>query len=182
MAGAMARDLGVRRPPVPVVLVAIVLIALGETSGAMIGKFRAPLAAYASGRITANARAHGLIGTPEYDDEVRKRAIFSAESGLSFLHTHAEGMGLVVLFVSTVAASVITSRRVRDLVHVLIGVGGLFPLGYLVYAVGVLELGRDAGIDLAEQWILTPLGSSMIAAVVVVAAVLVLSLRRERST
>jgi len=34
------------------------------------------------------------------------------------------------------------------------------------YGAAVLELGRDAGIDLAERWILTPLGISAIAGLV----------------
>ena len=40
--------------------------------------------------------------------------------------------------------------------------GALFPLGYLVYAAAVLEAGRDAGTELAERWVLTPLGSAAI--------------------
>jgi hypothetical protein len=32
-----------------------------------------------------------------------------------------------------------------------------------VYGAAVLEIGRDAGIDLAERWILAPLGVSAIA-------------------
>jgi hypothetical protein len=176
---APPRRIVVRRPPAAVVLLAVVLIALGETSGAVIGTFRAPVAAYASARIAANASAHGLSGSAEYDDEIRARAIFSAEAGLSFLHTHAEGLGLIVLFVSTIVATAVGSRRIRGVLHGLVAVGGLFPLGYLVYAAGVLELGRDAGIELAERWILTPLGSATIVALVVLAASLVAARSRR---
>ena len=58
-----------------------------------------------------------------------------------------------------------------------LGAGGLFPLGYLVYGAAVLELGRDAGIELAERWILTPLGVSAIAGL----AGLWLALARRRA-
>jgi hypothetical protein len=37
----------------------------------------------------------GLTGAAEYDDEVRARTVFAAEAGLSFFHTHAEGLGVV---------------------------------------------------------------------------------------
>jgi hypothetical protein len=51
-------------------------------------------------------------------------------------------------------------------------VGGLFPCGYLVYALAVLEAGRDTGIELAEAWVLTPLGGGMIVGLIVLAVVL----------
>src|SRR5436309_398898 len=54
----------------------------------------------------------------------------------------------------------------RAALYLRLTLGGLFPLGYLVYGAAVLELGRDAGIDLAERWILTPLGISAIAGLV----------------
>ena len=54
---------------------------------------------WAAARVAANAAAHGVSGSAEYDDEVRARAVYSAEAGLSFFHTHAEGLGLILFFV-----------------------------------------------------------------------------------
>ena len=118
---------------------------------------------YAAARVKVNPEAHGLSGAAEYDDEVRGRAVYSAEAGLSFFHTHAEGLGLILFFTSTLVASVVIDRRVRAALYVLLTAGSLFPLGYLVYGAAVLELGREAGIELAEAWILMPLGSAAIA-------------------
>ena len=53
-------------------------------------------------------------------------------------------------------------RRARAALYLLLTAGALFPLGYLAYALAVLELGRDAGIELAERWVLTPLGVAAI--------------------
>ena len=117
---------------------------------------------YAAARVKANPVAHGLSGTAEYDDEVRGRAVYSAEAGLSFFHTHAEGLGLVLFFASTLVASVVTGRRVRGALYALLTMGSLFPLGYLVNAAAVLELGRESGIEAAERWVLMPLGSAAI--------------------
>jgi hypothetical protein len=61
---------------------------------------------------------------------------------------------------------------VRALLYVLLSAGAVFPLGYLVYAAAVLELGRDDGVALAETWVLTPLGVAMIAGVLGVALAL----------
>src|SRR2546428_7860729 len=79
-----------RRPPLAVVLVAVVVIALGETGGAAMSRLKPQIERYATARVAANPQTHGLSGSAEYDDEVRDRAVFAVEAGLSFFHTHAE--------------------------------------------------------------------------------------------
>ncbi len=168
-----------QRPPLVVVLVSVVILALGETGGAALSQLRPAIERHAAARIEANREAHGLTGSAEYDDEVRERATYTAEAGLSFFHTHAEGMGLVLFFASTLVASVVPWRAVRGLLHVLLTLGALFPLGYLAYGLAVLELGRDGGVDLAERWVLTPLGLSAMAGLAGLALVLA---RRARES
>jgi len=163
------------------VLLAVVLIALGETSGAVMSQLRGPVQRYARARVAVNPAAHGLAGSAEYDAEVTAGAVFATEAGLSFFHTHAEGLGLIVLFVTTVTATALPWRAVRGAVHTLVGLGGLFPLGYLVYSLAVLERGRDAGIELAERWVLTPLGGAALTGLAILAAALVLVARSSRS-
>ncbi len=157
-----------RRPPLAVVLVAIVMLALGETAGAAMSRLKPQIQRYAVARVAANAAAHGLSGSTEYDDEVRDRAIFTAEAGLSFFHLHGEGVGLVLFFASTLVAALVPKRRARAMLYLLLTLGGLFPLGYLAYGAAALELGRDAGTEFAERWILTPLGIAAITGLVVV--------------
>jgi hypothetical protein len=159
------------------VFVAVLMIALGETAGAVMSQLRPQTERYARARVTANAAAHGLVGAAEYDDEVRARAVFTAEAGLSFLHTHAEGLGPVILLSATIAATAVPGRRLRALLYALFTLGALFPLGYLVYALAALEAGREAGVALAEQYVLTPLGSSVMLALLG----LVMALGRRRS-
>jgi hypothetical protein len=152
----------VRRPPLGVVLVAIVMLALGETAGAAMSRLKPEIQRYAAARVAANPSAHSFSGSAEYDDEVRDRAIFTAEAGLSFFHLHGEGVGLVLFFASALVAVTVPGPRVKAALYLLLTLGGLFPLGYLAYGAAVLELGRDAGIELAERWMLTPLGVSAI--------------------
>ena len=156
----------VGRPPLVVVLVAILVIALGELGGAVLSQLRPATARWAAARIAANPSVHGLTGSAEYDDTIRERTVFATEAGLSFFHTHAEGTGLVLFFAATLVASVVRRRAARAALYTLLTVGALFPLGYLVYAVAVLQLGRDSGIELAETWVLTPLGSAAIVGLV----------------
>jgi hypothetical protein len=162
------------RPPLPVVFVAVLVITLGELGGALLSQLRPAAARVATARIAANPQAHGLSGSAEYDDAVRERALFTAEAGLSFFHVHAEGMGLVLFFAGTLVASVVRARVLRGVLHALLTAGALFPLGYLAYAVAVVELGRDDGVALAETWVLTPLGAAAIVGLIGLAVALAL--------
>ena len=131
-----------------------------------------PASAVKTARIAANAPAHGLTGSAEYDDAVRERAVFTAEAGLAFFHLHAEGMGLVLFFASTLVAGLVRSRVARRALYTLLTAGALFPLGYLGYALAVVELGRDDGVAFAETWILSQLGTAAIAGLIGLAAAL----------
>jgi hypothetical protein len=162
----------VNRPPLVVVLVAVLVIALGELGGAVLSQLRPAAARWAAARVAANPQAHGLTGSAEYDETVQEQAVFSTEAGLSFFHTHAEGTGLVLFFAATLVASVVRRRAARAALYALLTVGALFPLGYLVYALAVVQLGRDAGIELAERFVLTPLGTAAIVGLLGLAAAL----------
>ena len=169
-----------RRPPLVLILVATLMIALGETAGALMSPLRSATERYALARVAANAAAHGLTGSAEYDDEVRTRAVFAAESGISFFHTHAEGLAPVVLLAGTLVASLVPRRGARALLYALLTVGALFPLGFVVYALAVLETGRDAGAALAERYVLTPLGSAAILGLLGLVLVLARRSRADR--
>jgi len=170
-----------RRPPLVVVFVALLVIALGETAGALMSQWRPQIVPYAQARVAANPQAHGLAGSAEYDSEVTARAVYFAEAGLSFFHTHAQGLGPLVIFASTVAAAAVPWRRARGALYGLFSIGALFPLGYLAYSLAVLERGREAGIDIAERWVLAPLGSAAIVALVALAALMAAGRRRGRT-
>ena len=170
-----------RRPPLGVIFVAVFVIALGETGGALMSLLRPQIERYARARVAANPQAHGLSGSAEYDDEVTARAVYVTEAGLSFFHTHAEGLGVLVIFASTVAATVVPWRRVRGGLHACFTVGGLFPLGYLVYSLAALERGREAGVEMAERYVLTPLGGLVIVGLLALAALMLGGRQRSRS-
>src|SRR5256712_11923616 len=103
----------VRRPPLAVVLVALVMLALGETAGAAMSRLKPEIQRYAAARIAANAAAHGFSGSAEYDDEVRDRVIFTAAAGLSFFHPRGEGGGPVLILAAPLVAAIVPGRRRR---------------------------------------------------------------------
>ena len=159
-------------------LVALVVMALGQTAGALMSQARAEAARYARARVVANAAAHGLVGAREYDDTVTGRAVFASEAGLSFLHLHAEGLGPLILLAGTLVATLVPRRRVRGVLYTLFVLGACFPLGWLVYMTAVLEIGHDAGVALAERYVLAPLGTATLLGLLGLAAFL----RRPRTT
>jgi hypothetical protein len=161
-------------------VIAVALMAMSATTGAAISQLRPQIERYARARIAVNAAAHGLAGSAEYDADVIARTVFAAEAGLSFLHTHAGGVGPVVLVAGSLVASLLPWRWPRALLQGLLGVGALFPLGYLVYSPAVLEAGRDAGVELAEGYVLTPLGSALIAGLVGLVVALLPGRQRAR--
>ena len=160
------------RPPLVVVFVAVLMLALGASAGAVMGGLRQETQRYARARIATNAAAHGFTGSAEYDDEVVTRAVFAAEAGLSFFHTHAQGLSPIVLLAGTLVATCVPRRRWRGALQGALAAGALFPVGFLVYGLAVLEAGRDTGAALAERWVLTPLGSLVVVALLVLGAAL----------
>ena len=173
-------DILVKCPPIFVVFVAVLSIALGETAGAVMSLLRPQVVRYARARIAANPQTHGLAGSAEYDAEVTSRTVYVTEAGLSFFHTHAQGLGPVVLFAATVTATALSWRRARGVLYVLLSVGGLFPVGYAVYSLAALEFGRDAGVEFAERYVLTPLGSAAIVALLGLAIAMIVSRTRGK--
>ncbi len=113
-------------------------------------------------RIFAAREVHNLSGSWEYDAEVVQDVVFNVEAGLSFFHTHGEGMGVVLLFAATAAASLVARPRLRAALQWLLGLSFLFPIGYIAYSTLVLFYGKDTGIRLAEQLLLIPFGSSAV--------------------
>ena len=86
-----------------------------------------------------------------------------------------------MIFASTVTASLVPWRRARGALYLLFSLGALFPLGYLAYAIAVLEWGRDAGVEAVERYVLAPLGSAAIVGLVALAVLMVAGHRRGRA-
>lgn len=156
-----------QRPPLTLVFLSVLLLALGTTGGALMSLLRPQIQEFATDRIFAARATHSLSGSREYDAEVVAEIVFTIEAGLSFFHTHAEGLGLVILFLATVIASLVRPGWLRRGLSGLIGLSGVFPIGYLAYSAFILLYGRDRGIELAERLLLIPSGSSAIVALAV---------------
>jgi hypothetical protein len=169
-----------RRPPSILTFLSVLLLALGTAGGAGMSLLRPQIQRASTERIFATPEVHSLSGSQAYDAEVVEGIVFTIEAGLSFFHTHGEGMGVVLLFATIAVASLVRRRWVAALLHWLLGLSFLFPIGYLVYSVLVLLLGKDAGILLAEETLLIPFGSAAIVGLGLLVGALLLSGRSGR--
>jgi hypothetical protein len=171
------------RPPLLVTFLAVLLIALATAGGAVMSAFRLPIQRYATERILAAPETHNLSGSRAYDLDAAGEIVFTIEAGLSFFHTHGEGMGVVLLFASTAVSYLVRRRGFRNGVNTILGLSFLFPIGYLAYSLFTLVYGKDNGITLAEEWLLIPFGSAAILGLVIASGTAAFALvKRRRDT
>jgi hypothetical protein len=176
-----ARDLTWRLPPLPVLLVAVLLIAVAEVGGACMVRFKLELARWARAVMLDRPEVHGLVGVRDVDEQVLDEALAKLDAGLRLFHLHAEGMGTVIIATAMVAATVVRGAALRGAIFWLLTVGGAgYPLGYLLWSALIPFHGVEPGKRVAEWVVWVPFGGAAIVAVWVLAgAVAVRGLRRS---
>ncbi len=154
-----------RLPPVWVLLVAVLLIVCAEVGGASMARFKVELTRWARGVMLARPAVHGLVGVRDVDERILDEALVKFDAALRLFHLHAEGMGLVILATSTVAATLARGARTRGIIIALLTAGGAgYPLGYLLWA-GLIPLyGIERGKTIAEWCVWIPFGGATILA------------------
>ena len=169
-----------RLPPLAAVLVAVVLIVCAEAGGASMVRFKVELTRWARGVMLAHPEVHGLVGVRDVDERILDEALVKFDAGLRLFHLHAEGMGLVILATTTVAATLARGRRVRGVMIALLTAGGAgYPLGYLLWSWLIPHHGIERGKSIAEWFVWMPFGGAMIVALWWLAGLVVLRLARR---
>src|SRR3989475_4039982 len=142
-----------RLPPVPVLLSAVVLIVCAEVGGASMVRFKLELTRWARNAMLARPAVHGLVGVRDVDERVLDEALVKFDAGLRLFHLHAEGMGLVILATTTVAATLASSPAPRRSIIALLTVGGAgYPLGYLLLS-GLIPYHRLERGETIAEWL-----------------------------
>ena len=154
-----------RVPPLAALLAAILLIACAEVGGASMVRFKLDLTRWARSVMLARPAVHGLVGVRDVDEQVIDEALVKFDAGLRLFHLHAEGMGLVIIATTMVAATVAQSAAVRRSITALLTTGGAgYPVGYLVWSALIPSYGPDGAKTIAEWLVWIPFGSATIAA------------------
>ncbi|MEX2145785.1 MAG: hypothetical protein WED01_02085 [Candidatus Rokuibacteriota bacterium] len=169
-----------RLPPVWVLLVAVLLIVCAEVGGASMVRFKIELTRWARGVMLAHPEIHGLVGVRDVDERILDEALVKFDAGLRLFHIHAEGMGLVIIATTTVAATLVRTPPARPVMITLLTVGGAgYPLGYLLWAALIPYFGMERGKAIAEWLFWIPFGGATIVALWWLAAVVTLRLVRR---
>jgi hypothetical protein len=148
-----------------VLLVAILLIVCAEVGGASMARFKLEIARWARGLMLARPAVHGLVGVRDVDERILDEALVKVDAGLRLFHLHAEGMGLVIIATTTVAATLVSAPRARAVLMVLFTVGGAgYPLGYLLWSALIPLTGLDRARAIAEWLVWIPFGGATIVA------------------
>jgi hypothetical protein len=160
-----------RLPPRPVMLAAVLLLLAAELGGASMARFKLELARWARTEMLARPAVHGLVGVRDVDERVLDEALFRFDAGLRLFHMHAEGMALVVLATTTVAATLARAAGSRRVLIVLLSVGGVgYPLGYLIWSALIPSYGVERSKAIAEWLVWIPFGGATIVALLWLAA------------
>ena len=169
-----------RLPPVWVLLVAVVVIVCAEVGGASMARFKVELTRWARGAMLARPAVHGLVGVRDVDERILDEALVKFDAGLRLFHMHAEGMGLVVIATTTVAATLARSAPTRGTIIALLTAGGAgYPLGYLVWAGLIPYYGLERGKTIAEWLVWIPFGGATLVALWWLAGLLTLRVVRR---
>jgi hypothetical protein len=154
-----------RLPPRWVLLVALLSIACAEIGGASMARFKVELTRWAREGMLARPAVHGLVGVRDVDERILDEALVKFDAGLRLFHMHAEGMGLVIIATTMVAATVAPSAPVRRWITALLTTGGAgYPVGYLVWSALIPSYGLDGAKAIAEWFVWIPFGFATIAA------------------
>jgi len=154
-----------RRPPLPTLVAAILLIACAEVGGASMAKFKLELARGARAVMLSRPAVHGLVGVRDVDEQIIDEALVKFDAGLRLFHLHAEGMGLVIIATTMTAATLVQSGRARRAIILLLTVGGgAYPFGYLLWSALIPYYGIQTGKAVAEWVVWIPFGGATIVA------------------
>ena len=152
-----------QRPPTAAILAALALIAAAEIGGASMVRFKLEVARWTRTAMLARPATHGLVGVRDVDEQILDEAVVKVDAGFRLFHMHAEGMGLVILATTTVAATFAASDVARRAIMWLLTVGGAgYPLGYLAWSGLIPYVGIDRGKALAEWLFWIPFGGATI--------------------
>ena len=154
-----------RVPPRWVLLVAVLSIVCAEVAGASMARFKVELTRWARDGMLAHPKVHGLVGVRDVDERILDEALVKFDAGLRLYHMHAEGMGLVIIATTMVAATVARAGVARRVIIALLTTGGAgYPVGYLVWSALIPAYGLDRAKTIAEWLVWIPFGSATIVA------------------
>jgi hypothetical protein len=157
---------GLLRPPTFSLMAALALLSLGVITGGALTTFQDSLYAAARREIIRRPEVHRFSGAEVIDQARITEVADQANTALRLLHSHALGVGILVLISSLMIANLPLSDRTQTVLCALVSVGAVYPLGWLLLAALIPYLGVDALRPSLDVLIFIPFGTAMILGIV----------------
>ncbi len=154
-----------RLPPVPAVFACLVLFALAELGGAIMGGAPERIKDFAIERAKEHPEVHGLTGIEDIDRTILVKVSSKALSRLHTFHLHSHGVGLLSFVLFTIIINSHFSSMVEKTLNLLTAVGMFYPFGWLFLMFTIPVVGEQDALGFAEKYFFMPFGGGMLLAV-----------------
>jgi hypothetical protein len=154
------------RPPTFALMAGLALLSLGVITGGALTTFQDSIYAVARREIIRRPEVHRFSGAEVIDQARITEVADQANTALRLLHSHALGVGTLVLISSVLIANLPLVFRTQTILCALVSVGALYPLGWLLLAALIPYLGVDALRPSVDMLIFIPFGTAIILGIV----------------
>lgn len=152
-----------RRPPTFALAAGLAMLTIGAVTGGVLVTLQDSLYALARREIVRRPEIHGFAGTEVIDAGRIVEIADQSNTALRLLHSHAVGMGILILLATIVIANLGIPRRVQIVLCGMLSVGAFYPLGWLFLAWLIPYWGVERLRGPVEWTVFVPFGSLIVA-------------------
>jgi hypothetical protein len=155
------------------------LLSLGAITGGLLVVFQDSIYAAARREIVKRPEVHRFAGTEIIDQARITEVADQSNTALRLLHTHALGVGTLVLISTVLIANLPLATWVQAVLSALVSLGALYPIGWLLMAWFIPYMGVDALRPRIEMLIFLPFGAAIILGIVLAFVLAAVALVRQ---
>ena len=152
-------------PSLLTVFACLILFGLGELGGAVLGGSPDKIKNYAVERAKNFPDVHGTVGIEDIDRTILDKVSSMVLARLHTFHLHAHGVGILSFLLFLIVANSGFSNKFLIGINILIGIGMLYPFGWISMMFTIPAMGSEAALNVAEKFFFMPFGGSLIIAI-----------------
>jgi hypothetical protein len=167
------------RPPTFALAASLAMLTFGVIAGGMLMVFQDSIYAAARREIVKRPEVHRFAGAEVIDQARISEVADQSNTALRLLHTHALGVGLLVLIGAVVVANLPISVGLQTALCALISIGAFYPIGWLLLAWFIPYMGVDALRPPIDMLVFVPFGTALILGFVSALVLCLIALLRQ---
>jgi len=152
-------------PSLLTVFACLILFGFGELGGAILGGSPEKIKSYATERAKNFPDVHGFVGIEDIDRTIMEKVSSMVLARLHTFHLHSHGVGILSFLLFLIVANSGFSDRLIIVINILIGIGMLYPFGWISMMFTIPAMGGEAALNIAEKFFFMPFGGSLIIAI-----------------